>query len=73
MRLPNKLPQFVKLTDEANAALRRKQITGKRLVKFLISNDEKDMPLSHEVRQMAALLLNERGFILESPKDRNRL
>lgn len=73
MRLPKTLPQFVKLTDEANAALRRKQIPSKRLVKFLLSNDEIDMPQSHEVRQMAALLLSERGFIIESPRHRKSL
>jgi len=53
---------IIKITAELRNALMRKTPSDKRLIKFAISNDVQDMPTSKEVRQMAFLLLFERGY-----------
>jgi hypothetical protein len=50
------------LTDEAEMSLRRKPLPDRKLLRFLLSTDEKDMPTSSEVRMLAVEALAFRGY-----------
>ena len=62
----NKRLKIIRKTDEVSSARRLKGIPDKVLIKFLVSNDESDMPSSQQVRQMAYDLLRYRGYGVEA-------
>lgn len=52
----------VELTAEARTALRLKGISDKKLLRMLQSTDEADMPTSQQVRLLALVALERKGW-----------
>jgi hypothetical protein len=52
------------LTDEAINSMRRKPLADRKLLRFLLSTDEADMPSSSDVRLLAVEALAFRGYTI---------